>query len=192
VNAIRQAAIQLLAQRGLTGFTAARVAERAGVSIGSYYQYFPNKESLLADLLQEYAGGLAGRMEQTLAAGVAELEAGVTPQDSIRRVARELVEAKRERARLSMALRAVLPGLKTPAAVRRMFANTRAALERYVTRLLPRASAADVQRCSAVLFAAAEGVLTYAVDEAPEALTDPAFAECLAGLLAGAIQQWEA
>jgi AcrR family transcriptional regulator len=47
VNAILQAAVQVLAQEGAQRFTTARVAERAGVSVGSLYQYFPNKAAIL-------------------------------------------------------------------------------------------------------------------------------------------------
>ncbi|QDQ25150.1 TetR/AcrR family transcriptional regulator [Chitinimonas arctica] len=47
VAAILQAAIQVLAQEGVTRFTTARVAEKAGVSVGSVYQYFPNKAAIL-------------------------------------------------------------------------------------------------------------------------------------------------
>ena len=47
VAAILEAAAQVLAAEGAQGFTTARVAERAGVSIGSLYQYFPNRESIL-------------------------------------------------------------------------------------------------------------------------------------------------
>jgi AcrR family transcriptional regulator len=47
VNTILQAAVQVLAQEGAQRFTTARVAERAGVSVGSLYQYFPNKAAIL-------------------------------------------------------------------------------------------------------------------------------------------------
>ena len=47
VATILQAAIQVLAKEGAQRFTTARVAERAGVSIGSVYQYFPNKAAIL-------------------------------------------------------------------------------------------------------------------------------------------------
>lgn len=47
VAAILEAAIQVLAQEGAQRFTTARVAEKAGVSVGSLYQYFPNKAAIL-------------------------------------------------------------------------------------------------------------------------------------------------
>lgn len=47
LGAILQAAIQVLAKEGVRRFTTTRVAERAGVSVGSVYQYFPNKASIL-------------------------------------------------------------------------------------------------------------------------------------------------
>ncbi|RQR97831.1 TetR family transcriptional regulator [Burkholderia sp. Bp8991] len=50
VDAVLQAAIQVLATEGAQRFTMARVAERAGVSVGSLYQYFPNKAAVLFQL----------------------------------------------------------------------------------------------------------------------------------------------
>jgi AcrR family transcriptional regulator len=47
VAAVLEAAAQVLAKEGAPRFTTARVAERAGVSVGSVYQYFPNKAAIL-------------------------------------------------------------------------------------------------------------------------------------------------
>jgi AcrR family transcriptional regulator len=47
VATILEAAVQVLAKEGAQRFTTARVAEKAGVSIGSLYQYFPNKAAIL-------------------------------------------------------------------------------------------------------------------------------------------------
>jgi AcrR family transcriptional regulator len=53
VDAILKAAIRVLEREGAAGFTTIRVAERAGVSVGSLYQYFPNKESILFRLQKD-------------------------------------------------------------------------------------------------------------------------------------------
>jgi AcrR family transcriptional regulator len=67
VAAILQAAVQVLAAEGAQRFTTARVAERAGVSVGSLYQYFPNKAAILfrlqSDEWRETADMLRGILE---------------------------------------------------------------------------------------------------------------------------------
>jgi AcrR family transcriptional regulator len=50
-DAIIEASTQLLLEQGYDRFTTARAAERAGVSIGSLYQYFPNKAALAAAVI---------------------------------------------------------------------------------------------------------------------------------------------
>ena len=54
VSAICEAGIQVLLAGGPERFTTTRVAERAGVSVGSLYLYFPNKQSLLASMLERH------------------------------------------------------------------------------------------------------------------------------------------
>lgn len=47
VASILEAAVRVLAKEGAHRFTTSRVAEKAGVSVGSLYQYFPNKAAIL-------------------------------------------------------------------------------------------------------------------------------------------------
>ena len=53
VEALVEAATYILARQGLGGFTANKVADKAGVNIASFYQYFPNKEALLFHIVQQ-------------------------------------------------------------------------------------------------------------------------------------------
>jgi AcrR family transcriptional regulator len=52
VAVILEAAVQVLMKEGAQRFTTGRVAEKAGVSVGSVYQYFPNKAAILFRRLQ--------------------------------------------------------------------------------------------------------------------------------------------
>ena len=47
VHAIYEAAVQVFTENGYGGTTTDLIAQRAGVSIGTLYQYFPNKKAIL-------------------------------------------------------------------------------------------------------------------------------------------------
>ncbi len=53
---------------GVRQCTTTRVAERAGVSVGSLYQYYPNRDALLAAVLSEHLTGIANAMSAALTA----------------------------------------------------------------------------------------------------------------------------
>lgn len=65
VEVIFEAAIQLLLTDGPHRLTPTRVADRAGVSVGTMYQYFPNKQALIYALNARYLDALAERIEAT-------------------------------------------------------------------------------------------------------------------------------
>ncbi len=71
VSDILEAAVRVLERHGARKFTTARVAETAGVSVGSLYQYFPNKEAILFrlqtdewDRTSSLLGGILARSSQ--------------------------------------------------------------------------------------------------------------------------------
>jgi AcrR family transcriptional regulator len=63
VKVIVEAAARILEQDGPDGFSTNAVAERAGVSIGSLYQYFPCKEALIGALIVRETSLLIGDAE---------------------------------------------------------------------------------------------------------------------------------
>jgi AcrR family transcriptional regulator len=54
VGAILDAVIRLLKRGGVSAVTTNSVAETAGVSIGSVYQYFPNKQAIFIALHERH------------------------------------------------------------------------------------------------------------------------------------------
>jgi AcrR family transcriptional regulator len=63
VGAIFEAAIQVLLAEGERRLTTTRVAERAGVSVGTMYQYFPHKQALLYAVLESHLAHVAAAVE---------------------------------------------------------------------------------------------------------------------------------
>ncbi|MER7010698.1 TetR/AcrR family transcriptional regulator [Saccharopolyspora sp. NPDC000359] len=61
---ILTAAARVFAEHGYAAGTTNRIAERAGISIGSLYQYYPNKDAILAELLTRHLE--ADRSAETL------------------------------------------------------------------------------------------------------------------------------
>lgn len=64
-DAIFEATIQVLLTNGFDKTTTIQIADRAGVSIGSLYQYFPNKRALLSAIVRRHVGGV---VDATIAA----------------------------------------------------------------------------------------------------------------------------
>ncbi|MFE7276348.1 TetR/AcrR family transcriptional regulator [Streptomyces sp. NPDC057623] len=82
-DAILEAAAQLFERDGYARTTTNHIAERAGVSIGSLYQYFPNKDALLYALGERHVHHLAVELAHVLA----ELRRSAPPlEDTVRTV----------------------------------------------------------------------------------------------------------
>jgi AcrR family transcriptional regulator len=66
VAAIVEAAARILEADGLAGFNTNAVAARAGVSVGSLYQYFPSKDAIMAALIAREAEAFDADLTQTI------------------------------------------------------------------------------------------------------------------------------
>ncbi|MEG3144039.1 TetR/AcrR family transcriptional regulator [Sphingomonas sp. RT2P30] len=60
IERIVEAAACLIEERGLVGYNTNAVAARAGISIGSLYQYFPDKDAIMIALARRETAGLRG------------------------------------------------------------------------------------------------------------------------------------
>jgi AcrR family transcriptional regulator len=133
VDAVLDAAVQVLMKEGANRFTTARVAERAGVSVGSLYQYFPNKaailfrlqsdewqrtSALLRSILEDQATAPPARVRRLVHAFIqseceeAAIRTALNDAAPLYRDAPEAIEAKKENAQIFRTfLHEVLPGV---------------------------------------------------------------------------------
>jgi AcrR family transcriptional regulator len=98
VRAILEAAVQVLAKEGAARFTTARVAAKAGVSVGSIYQYFPNKASILFRLQSDEWRETTALMRRILQG------AGSPPLDRLRTLVHAFLKSECDEASLRVAL----------------------------------------------------------------------------------------
>ncbi|WP_257459529.1 TetR/AcrR family transcriptional regulator [Archangium lipolyticum] len=78
VAAVLEAAARILETEGFEGYTTNAVARRAGISIGSLYQYFPSKDAITKALML--------RETTTLLADVAAIDAGASGRAGLQRL----------------------------------------------------------------------------------------------------------
>ncbi len=102
VEAILQATTQVLRDIGKERLTTTRVAARAGVSVGTLYQYFPNKSSLLQAALRCHMEAISASM-----IGVCHEQKGRPVQGMATALINAYLDAKMADSGISVALYAV-------------------------------------------------------------------------------------
>jgi AcrR family transcriptional regulator len=101
VDVILEASARILESDGLRGFNTNAIAAKAGVGIGSFYQYFPNKDSIVLGLI----GSFEKAFHDTVVKAVQEGK-GKGLKSRLRLVVRALVNAHYYRPRLNRVLEA--------------------------------------------------------------------------------------
>jgi AcrR family transcriptional regulator len=103
VDAIVEATIRILRRDGWAACTTTRIAALAGVSVGSLYQYFPNRNAIAVEIVRQ-------RTRTYLAAVIdADLSAAAAPEDAVEAAIAAFVVEKRKDLDVSFALRDALP-----------------------------------------------------------------------------------
>jgi AcrR family transcriptional regulator len=154
---VLDAADRLLAREGAAALTTTRVAEASGISIGSLYQYFPDKEAIAEALALRYWNEFEG-----VVAGVAEVDEREGLEDPVGAVIEALAAGFRARPGF---LALWYGGLRTEQ-VRDATRPTRTAMGRSIERILavhwPRAEPARRSGVARMLVLMGDGLLREA------------------------------
>ena len=128
VDVVLQAVPRVLKRHGAQAITTNRIAEAAGVSIGSLYQYFPEKQAIFIALHDRHVDGVRDVMERTMThCTSASLE------ELTRELVEQLANVHTEDAELHELVTRAVPGSAGgfKSALRATFAQATAATSRY-------------------------------------------------------------
>lgn len=165
VEAISEATIQVLLSLGEERLTTTRVAERAGVSVGTLYQYYPNKQSLLFAVLDHHMRNMVVTVEAACKAAHHKPLA-----EMIREMVEAFVDAKMERADISVALYRVSADVGGPALVKQVIQRLRKAVEA-MFQTAPDAKLPPDEFVIDIMFAAMSGAMRFLLEAGPTAAT---------------------
>ncbi len=133
VAAVLEAAAQVLAKEGAHRFTTARVAEKAGVSVGSLYQYFPNKAAILFRLQSD-----EWKQTSDLLRGILE-DTSKPPFERVRILVHAFIRSECEEAAMRVALDDAAPFYRDAPEAQEIKAAGRRTAERFVQEAVPKA-----------------------------------------------------
>lgn len=154
---VLDAADEVLADEGPSAFTTTRIAEAAGIPVGSVYHYFPDKQAIVEALAVGYWSDF-----EYLVAGVAETD----ERDPLEDPCAAILEALAAGFRASPGFQALWYGGLRSEQVRNATRPTRTAIARSVTRILavrwPDAQAEDLTMAARMVVLAGDGLLREA------------------------------
>ncbi len=136
---ILEASIRVLASEGPLRFTTLRVAEVAGISVGSLYQYFPNKDALVYALHTRMVDALWEEMQHILD------HPRLDPRTKVRRIARMFfLDESDQMVKMGSVLADIDPFFDTLPELQEIDAQVLTCLTTFVGEVLPNMTRADV------------------------------------------------
>jgi AcrR family transcriptional regulator len=182
VDALIKTTARILVQDGWQGLTTNRVAREAGVSVGSLYQYFPNKDALVQALVVD----LAEQVGDTLVA-LGKSLAHAPLHEGIDAIVRAALDTSRADAALFRAVLVELPRIGALEAFDRVNRRTADALAEWISLRRDEVDVADPSMTAHVLVTALDSLTDHALIFRPELLESARFERELKKLVAGCL-----
>ena len=178
VEAILEATAHILTEEGYEKASTNRIAERAGVSIGSLYQYFPNKESLMAALMEQHSHEIAELVESKLSDLFDKPLEMVIPE-----LIRAVIAAHAINPRLHQVLNEEIPRSERLQQMQQAEARIAGLLRAYLERWSDRIHPKNLKMTLFILGRTVESLCHSAVIEHPEFVIDSQFEQEVSNLL---------
>ncbi len=167
VDSLLEAAEQLLIEVGFHKASTNKIAERAGVSVGSLYQYFPNKEALVAAVVKNFGD----RQFELLAEKLQEV--GDAPlEEAVSMLIHAMLEAKLLEPELSRVLFEQLPPIGQVDVLVDWIERASAVVQMALEMRRDELRVDDLEMASFVLVNACHGVVHTAALQRPELLEE--------------------
>lgn len=166
-RAIVDAATELLVEVGYHNLTTNKIADAADISVGSVYQYFPNKEAVVLSVVQDFLD----RQYEILSTGLDE----VRDEDlsvAVRHLVENMIEAKRDQPELSVILLEQLPPIGQHDILHELHDRSEALIQQALEERPETLRPDDLELAARVLITASHGILQDAITGRHELLDD--------------------
>lgn len=180
VNALMQTTARILARDGWDALTTNRVAKEAGVSVGSLYQYFPNKDALVSGLMESWAETLTA---QFVALGTELMEAPI--EVGVRRLVEAVLDVTRSDQVLHRSVLLQLPRIGALEAFERLNQRAAETLAEWIALYRNELDVDDPSLTAHVIVTSLDALTDHALLMRPELLTSRRFALTLERMVFG-------
>ncbi len=169
VDAIFEAMFQLL-EKNATDSPIHTIAARAGVSVGSLYQYFPSKASLLSALIGFQQRRAVANIEQWLASAK-----GLTGEEAARQLVDSLIDTKKKRLKVELALLRYFCRVGDLSTLTAHDSQLIGAIQRFIEQLGPEVRPVNTRMAAFLITNALRSAVVMCALQQPEQLIDPEF-----------------
>ena len=178
VDALLAATARVLVRDGYDRASTNKIAEAAGVSIGSLYQYFPSKEALVAAVVRRHIDEMMSVVRSTLVR-----VATMPVPEAARELVKVMIDAHRIDPRLHRVLGEQIPRMGSVEAIERIDDEATALVRAYLEGRRDELAVSDIDVAAFLVVTAVEAMTHAAVLRRPDLLERPALVDEIAALV---------
>lgn len=169
-EAILEATAHILTDKGYDKLTTNHIAQKAGISIGSLYQYYPNKESIIAELIkrsvQEDRLFIESKLEELRKAPL---------ETAVRHLVDNIMDRCDSDLPMALALRKQIPRVKWTEKMRKTSSYLEQSIFDLLSSRYPKVNTKHLKRIAFIVVQTIDGIVNEALFSHPGWLSDKKF-----------------